>query len=314
MPCLRHRLAWMLVVALAWVTAATPAYAAFPGANGRLVFQYEAPVPGEGLTQNDLYSVMPDGSGLVQLTATDFRNEFGPAWSADGDRIVFWRAKAPFGPGSVWTMAADGTGQRRLTRNIDARDPAWSPNGTRIVFTRFTGVGSTDLFTIRASDGGDRRHLTFGPGIDFEPAWSPDGRLVVFTRGFEEGDVGDLYVLDRQTDEVSQLTSSPAYDHQAGWSPEGDRIVFERDFDTRFSIFVIDADGSNLQRLTSGPFFDIGPAFSPSGNRIAFGSDRGGFFHDLFVMRADGTDRRRVVHDEFAAGFPDWQPLHTLRV
>jgi Tol biopolymer transport system component len=296
--------ALLVFVALAGEPSAR---AAFPGGNGLIVYQYEAPVPGEQLSQNDLFVVEPDGTGRQRLTDTPHKHEFGPAWNPAGARIVFWRARAPFGPGSVWRMDADGSHVRRLTpAGLDARDPAWSPGGDRVVYD-----AEQDLFTIRASDGGGRVRVTDTPNVgEFEPAWSPAGGRIVYTRSTAQGDVGDLFVTDLATGHVTHLTASPDYDHQAAWSPDGSQVVFERDFDDHFSIFVVNADGSDLHRVSAGPHFDTGPAFSPDGTKIVFGSDRGGsFFDDLWLMKADGSNKRRIRHDEFSSAFPDWQPL-----
>ena len=107
--------------------------------NGRLAFQLEAPAGDH--TQTDVYTVKPNGSDLTALTTTPNENEFGPAWNATGTRIAFWRTPAPFGPGSIWTMDADGGGQQRLTTGLDARDPVWNPAGTRLAFTLVDATG-----------------------------------------------------------------------------------------------------------------------------------------------------------------------------
>jgi TolB protein len=285
---------------------ASPAHAAFPGRNGLLVFQREAPAGDH--TQTDLYTIASNGSDLTRLTATPNRNEFGPTWNAAGTRIAFWRTHAPFGPGTVWTMRADGSHQTRLTHGVDSRDPAWNPEGNRLVFTRIAG-SNFDLWSMRASDGGNLRQLTSGRALDFEPMWSPDGARIAFTRGFERGDPGNIWVLNVRTGRLHRVTHTPAYDHQANWAPGGHRLVFERDWDARSSIFAVNADGSHLVRLTRGPFFDIGPAYSPNGHWIAFGTDRGASsFDDLWVMRADGTQRHRLLQLSFPESFPDWQP------
>jgi TolB protein len=286
--------------------ASVPAHAAFPGSNGRLAFQREMPAGDH--TQTDLYTMRPDGSGLLRLTATPNRNEFGPAWNATGTRIAFWRTRAPFGPGSIWVIGPDGGHQQQLTHGFDARDPAWNPAGTRIVFTR-VGGGNFNLWTMRAADGGDLRRLTSGPALDFEPAWSPTGTRIAFTRGFERGDVGDIYTKNISTGRLTHVTRSADYDHQAAWGPGGKRLVFERNFSASSSIFAVNGDGSRLMRLTRGPYFDTGPAVSPDRRLIAFGSNRGGVvLDDLWVMNADGTDLHRVRHLRFSEGLPDWRP------
>jgi Tol biopolymer transport system component len=280
------------------------AFAAFPGANGLLVFEQESPAGDH--TQTDVYSVSRNGTGVDQLTDTPNRNEFGPTWDPAGQRIAFWRTPAPFGTGSLWVMDADGTNQRRLTKGVDMRDPAWDATGTRLVANR-----SFDLITLRVSDGHDRVPLTSGPELDFEPAWSPDGERIAFTRGFEKGDTGDIYVLTVADLTVHQVTHTAAYDHQVAWSPNGERLVFERDYNgSQASILTVRPDGSDIRRLTTGPAFDVGPAYSPNGRLIAFGSDRSGnFLHDVWVMDRDGGNQHRLVDLPWAEGFPDWQPI-----
>jgi TolB protein len=291
-----------LTVAASVVAARpTTSSAAFPGSEGLIVFGRET-IAGDH-TQTDLYTVRPDGTEVVRLTATPNKNEFGASWSPAGDRLTFWRTPAPFGPGSVWVMSADGSNKRRLTSGIDARDPAWSADGTRLVFKN-----GSDLYTMRASDGGDLRQLTRGTPIDFEPAWSPDGTRIAFSRGFEQGDAGNLYVLHLATHRLVRITSGAGYDHQVAWGPGGHRLVFERDFARRSEIVTIRPNGTDSKRLTSGPFFDLAPAYSPSGKRIVFSSDRdSSLFHDLWVMSREGTNRRRLLHLDFAENEPDWQ-------
>ncbi len=53
-----------------------------------------------------------DGSNPVQLTSGP-GDDFGTAWSPDGQRIAFVRDFAN-GDRSVWTMNADGSDQQRV--------------------------------------------------------------------------------------------------------------------------------------------------------------------------------------------------------
>jgi TolB protein len=301
-------IAWSLVV-LAWcVLLAPPAAATFPGDDGRIVFSYEAPVPGAGQTQADVYSMEPDGSGLRRLTATLDRNEFAPAWSADGTKIAFWRTRLPLGPASIWVMDADGHDRMRLTSGIDARDPAWSPNGRRIAFSR-SGRRSSDIVTMRSSNGGGMHRVTRTRSLEFEPAWSPDGLHIAFTRGFGQGDVGDIWVIDLSNGRTIQVTSTPAYDHQVAWFPDGARLAFERATFNRARIVSVNPDGTGADTLSKG-FFDADPAPSPTGTTIVFASDRiGGFLPDLWTMGSGGSNPQVTVDRLFASTTPDWQAI-----
>jgi TolB protein len=277
--------------------------------NGRIAFEREAPAGDH--TQTDVYTVKRSGSGLRALTSTPDHNEFGPAWNAAGTAIAFWRTPAPFGPGTIWTMDADGGNQQQLTHGIDARDPTWNPAGTRIAFTMVDATGF-HVWDMRATDGGDLRQVTSGPGLEFEPAWSPDGTRLAYTHGLEEGDPGDICMINLGSAATTCLTSSPEYDHQVAWSLDSVRLVFERDFNSASSIYVMDADGSNLTPLTSGAFFDVGPCFSPDGRFVAFGSDRsGGFLDDLWTVRTDNRHLHRLTRSPFSEAIPDWQAVRT---
>jgi Tol biopolymer transport system component len=287
-------------------TRATAQPRTFPGSNGRFVFTRERPAGDH--TQTDLLSGTSDATDVVRLTATPGRNEFGPAWGPRGMRIAFWRTRAPFGPGSLWVMAADGSTARRLTHGVDARDPSWNPAGTRLVYT---AAAPGDIYTLRVSDGGERRRLTSGPALDFEPAWSPDGTRIAFTRSRPTGDPGDIFVITLATGQLVRVTDSPAYDHQVGWAPDGHHLVFERDWSTSSSIFTVRPNGTGVTRLTRGRHFDTSPTCSPDGRWIGFASDRGGVMSDLWVMRRNGADPRLVRHGTYPVGEPDWQALPT---
>src|SRR5687768_3692617 len=104
---------------------AAPAQSAFPGQNGRIAYD----------DIGNVYSVNPDGSGYMQLTA-DPDWGWNPEWSPDGQRILFQSDRGGLGS-QIYVMNADGTGQTRLTDPPGlAGGPAWSPDGQRVVFTR----------------------------------------------------------------------------------------------------------------------------------------------------------------------------------
>jgi TolB protein len=75
-----------------------------------------------------------------------------------------------------------------------------------------------------------------------------------------------------------------------------------RGFNLNDEIYVMARDGSHRTNLTRSPRTnDWGPAWSPDGKLIAFNSAV-----ELYVMRPDGTGRRRVTDVE--AEYPAWSP------
>jgi Tol biopolymer transport system component len=87
---------------------------------------YQSTAAGNG----DIYVMNADGSKQAQLTKTP-ENEFGTAWSPDGDEIAFVRVHGPTAvERAIYVMNADGSGQHFVHQG--SRVPAWQPLGKRI--------------------------------------------------------------------------------------------------------------------------------------------------------------------------------------
>jgi Tol biopolymer transport system component len=67
---------------------------------------------------------------------------------------------------------ADGSGQKRLTRNATAEGfAAWSPNGRNIAFQSLR-QGDYEIFTMKAN-GDNQTPLTNNSFADYAPDWQP---------------------------------------------------------------------------------------------------------------------------------------------
>ena len=66
--------------------------------------------------------------------------------------------------------------------------------------------------------------------------------------------------------------------------------------------------GGTPTRIAEGLACEVQPRFSPDGRRIAFTSDRGGG-DNIWVMNADGSDKRQVTKEDFRLlNQPTWSP------
>jgi TolB protein len=73
---------------------------------------------------NQVFTVNPDGTELIQLTSEGNNEE--PSFSPDGRYITFSSDRD--GVKGIYIMRANGEAQKRITpRNLRAYGPRWSP-------------------------------------------------------------------------------------------------------------------------------------------------------------------------------------------
>ncbi len=118
--------------------------------------------------------------------------QYQPAWSPDGNRIVY---SAGSGPRSkeIFVIGADGTGEKQLTQNNSNEfTPSWSPDGQQIVFSSNI-TGDFEVWSMNA-DGSEAKQLTHSPGLDTRPVFSSDGSRIAFTSN-RSGDL-EIWVME----------------------------------------------------------------------------------------------------------------------
>lgn len=276
------------------------AIAAFPGYNGKIVFQSNRDGNAE------IHAMDATGVNQVNLT-NNSALDIAPTWSPDGTKIAFHSNRD--GNYEIYVMNANGSNLNRLTEILgDDTHPTWSPDGTKIAFTT-NRDGNNEIY-VMDSDGSNQVNLSNELGVDIVPAWSPDGTKIAFRSG--TNDNREIYVMDADGGNRTRLTNNAVADDNPEWSPNGLQILFVNSQGGNDEIFVMDADGTNPINLTNATGSDIDAGFSPDGERIAFRSDRDGN-SEIYVMDADGTNQVRLTNDVGDDKHPYWQPiLNTL--
>jgi TolB protein len=277
----------LMVVAALVLAFASATHAAFPGRNGKVAYT------GPGL---HLWVVRPDGDGARQLTH-GMREDFEPAWSPSGHRVVF-RGDL-LGASRLYVMNRDGSHLRAVphTGGHDAA-PSWSPDGKRIVFQSDRADDISQIWTMRLSGKGLRR-LTHGSKWSGRPVWSPNGRKIAFER--QSG----VFVIDADGGGAHRIVETRTFAGPS-FSPDGRRLAFERDG----VVFIARIDGSHQHRVTPGAQSDESPAFAPNGRRVVFNRyERDYPYRGIGIFSADlsGAHERRLT--TAAGGKLDWQPL-----
>ena len=256
----------------------------------------------------DIYVMNADGSNVRQVTDTR-AYESSPSFFPDGETIAFARYSNRNGS-DIFTIKLDGSGITKLTDDpgFYEESVAISPDGQRIDFSRYGR--SSEIFVMDA-DGTNPVNVTKTGRVDeFEMDWSPDGKKIAFT-SYRFSGIMDLAAEAQNSGTFTPDVLGPeSLAREAEASEPKDRTG-EPQEDVEVS--VMNADGTGRRDLTASRAYDVAPVFSPSGEKIVFSKmtfDRRSESSELFVMRADGANKRQIT--DTPRGFEygaDWQPL-----
>lgn len=220
------------------------------------------------------------------------------SWSPDG-RIAFSSGD------TLWVVERDGSGLREVLIHWPAiilQDVAWSPVGGKIAFSWTTGCSNTGCAPSRigvldmATD--SLQVLTDPTSSSFSPSWSADGSQLFYVVQPETGP----RMFNRMNADgtgVVTLFTIPSGGYDLAWSPCGDQIAISQTVAPRtHRLSLMDTDGTNLRVLTEGEQ----ASWSPDCSKLAFirvfvdaGGEEG---IDVWMIRADGSNERRVTRRE----------------
>ncbi|SPD74468.1 hypothetical protein PITCH_A230154 [uncultured Desulfobacterium sp.] len=129
---------------------------------------YEENVPDIGyVLRQDICLINPDGTEDQWLTYDNYNNAY-PAWSPDGNWIIFVSDRDGEGYLDIWIMDPMGQNMQKVRDcGPDCYSPTFSPDGLKIAFKQ-----GEDIYTINL-DGSDFTRVTFSGYYTGQPVWSP---------------------------------------------------------------------------------------------------------------------------------------------
>ena len=204
----------------------------------------------------------------------------------------------------IWSMAADGSDQRRLLPasgdGVDFSLPVYSPGGDRIAYTVWTNergenanarnIDQTTAIWTMAADGSDARLLLEGaPDQVWTPAWSPDGAWIAYT--FSPQDAPAAPAAAEPNVGPGQLGASVV--RGAG------------------EIWLVASDGSGSSvRLSRQGVEAVSPAWSPDSTMLAFDTFDAGNSDIHVAAVGEGTlaNERAIAADPAEDWGASWSP------
>jgi Tol biopolymer transport system component len=233
-----------------------------------------------------------------QLTFTGQNAE--AYFNAGGTELIFQSTRDGLACDQIFVMDVDGRNQRLVSTGLGRTTCGFMfPNQPRILYS------STHA-----------ELKTCPPKPDFSKGyvWRLEPTL-------------DLYVAGPNGERPTPLAPHPGYDAEGVVSPQGDRILFTSTRSGDVDLYSMAADGTDVKRLTEEVGYDGGAFFSPDGKEIVYRAHHPTdpaelaeykallaehavrpSVMELFVMNADGSNKRQITHNGAANFAPYFHP------
>lgn len=229
-----------------------------------------------------------------------------PRISPDGR----WLAFATHQPSKIWIVPAEGGVAAAVA---PGRQPAWQPDSRGLVFSDLAAGRAATLSLARLDElgriEGESVPITSGRGEDRTPSVSRDGLTVLFAGQSVSFNV-ERVAFDAENGRTigapEPITRGGDFAPFFSVSPDGRSVVFQSQRGLNNTLWRTEIDTGVITRLAGDDEAGYSaPAWSPDGTQIAYNRTPTGGEGEVWTMRSDGGQPRRVFQN---AGFVNWSP------
>ena len=256
----------------------------------------------------DIVTVPAAGGKEQQLTLKSSRLQSPPAWTRDGQGILF--ARIQNGETRLWRVAASG-GQGEIVVGVGA--PSWHPSiprsgGSLLAYQSVLGDSSVWRMNVSSSNesgsgssgggiGNTGSVVISAAGRNEGPQLSPNGRKLAFMSN-RSGSM-EIWISDPDGSYPLKLTNLDGCGSPR-WSPDSGSLVFDSTRNGTPEIYVVHLQGGEPILLAESTADNYVPSWSHDGEWIYFSSNRGGQDHVWKVHPSGGEAVRVTEHEGFA--------------
>jgi TolB protein len=236
-----------------------------------------------------------------------------PAFSPDGDAIVFTRFRNGYnqGPADIFIFhLADSTIDTLVmdgSENVNLPGSSWNSINESIVFSSSRDPHD-EIFIIGCQGKpGDEQQITDRSDyMAYEPTFSPDGEWIVFEShpvDVERKGVITKYKVDNSAS-YKALSGADDDCRQPNWSPSGNFILFQKHDHRRWDIWIMNPDGSDKKMITSGKGDKTDACFTMDGRHIIYSCDTDLKYANIYRISIEGGSPERITKYDGYDGAP----------
>jgi Tol biopolymer transport system component len=222
-----------------------------------------------------LFSILPDGSNVRQVTDDHDYSISYASWSPDRQSIAFLSSEGGvrFYGEALHFVRSDGTGKYKLDTGDSPNSSSgflpivWSPDSDEVAFFRLLVPEAAGFYKTVVAGGGRSRFLVDDLVKDHAYDWSDDGSTIL-------GDVQErlgsrLAAWNADTgEELWSYGDSTTNFNAPLWSPGEDKIVFTLLSGGRSNLYLLNPASLERTVLTKGDYEYYVPVAWPNADTI----------------------------------------------
>ena len=246
----------------------------------------------------------------VQLTNSSSDNSYA-SYNKIGGKIIFESNRD--GHWQLYIMEARGKNQKRLIQSsANDRRPTWHPYKNIVLFESDRS-GTNELYRLDL----ETNLVSLVPislvGNKSYGQFAPNGVEVMFCHEDTSEDF-DIYITHHKGKRPRKIVADIYNNKYPQYSPRGDNIVYssnknnERETDVIYLYNIITQNRSRLSYFKDDSY---NPIWSYDGRMLAYAASIKDNKSEIFTMRSDGVDKRRITFNSTDDLLPNWSPNRT---